>query len=90
MTHGVTMNKHDYRPVSCQQHSKYELAIMHKQRLSIRWQDENGALHTEMLLPIDVKTENGAEYLLLKRQPDDEQIKLRLDKITALNHRDEG
>lgn len=72
-----------YQPVSCDLHSQYELAIMHKNTLCLTW-DEAGELVTKTgIIPIDVQTKNKAEFLLAKTRDQDELI-IRLDKITKM------
>ena len=54
-----------YQPVSCGIHSEYELAIMHNQRLCIKWQDSIKERHTLFAMPNDIFTRDHAEYLLV-------------------------
>lgn len=70
----------DYRPVSCQVHSEYELAIMRRTRLPLRWQDERGREFQALVLPLDLRTRGGAEYLVV-RLPGGELREVRLDRI---------
>jgi len=70
----------DYKPVSCETHSEYELAIMRGQQLQIIWQVQPGKSITETLKPYDVITSHGSEYLLA-RNPVGEDKKIRLDRI---------
>lgn len=75
------MNDHDdYTPIDCEQYSRYELAIMHRQRLRIAWRDRDGDSHLENLLPINLNTRNHAEYLLVRGQSGKVR-ELRLDRI---------
>ena len=70
----------DYQAVSCETHSKYQLAIIRGQQLRISWQPPTGSSITEILKPHDVITHQGAEYLLaLDAHGVDKKI--RLDKI---------
>ncbi len=73
------MNSRDYQPISCAQHSAYELAIMHGQKLRLSWQDESGRNFDEVVLPVDLQTRQGREYLLIRRG--DETLSIRLDHI---------
>ena len=70
----------NYKPVSCETHSQYELAIMHDQQLCIHWQVQPNTSITEILNPYDVITNQGAENLLT-RDPNGKDTKIRLDKI---------
>jgi transcriptional antiterminator Rof (Rho-off) len=74
------MTSKPYTPVSCAQHSEYELAIMRQQTLVITWQDEYDETHQLKLEPYDVITEHKAEYLLAKDYHSEDK-KIRLDKI---------
>ena len=75
------MNDHDdYTPIDCEQYSRYELAIMHRQRMRIAWRDRDGESHLENLLPINLNTRNHAEYLLVRGQSGKIR-ELRLDRI---------
>ena len=73
----------DYTPIECGLHSEYELAIMHREVLRLRWQDEHLQVHTESVTPLDLVTRDGAEFLLaLGRDGVTHQI--RLDRIQRL------
>jgi len=72
-----------YQPIACALHDEYELAIMHKKILSLKWLDDNGNEHQERVLPADIIARDGAEYLLVKRPGDEAQLFIRLDRIKA-------
>jgi transcriptional antiterminator Rof (Rho-off) len=72
-----------YQPVSCALHDEYEIAIMHKKHLTIKWSDDNGNQHTDKVLPIDTMVKNKEEFLIANTQ-DNEELCIRLDKITLL------
>jgi len=76
-----------YIPVSCERHSEYELATMHKQVLSITWQDGQGNTREQFITPCDVITEQKAEYLLAK-DIEGNNKKIRLDKIIDAHQSD--
>jgi Rho-binding antiterminator len=69
-----------YTPIDCGVYSEYELAIMHRRRLYLHWQGDDGANHIESVMPKDLKTEEKREYLIAERQ-DGSTLKLRLDRI---------
>jgi len=75
------MMNDEYKAVSCELHSQYELAIMRKQMLRIAWLDSKKEPHISCVLPEDIFTRNHAEYLLVTNEKG-ELIELRLDKIT--------
>lgn len=74
------MMNDDYLPVSCEQHSEYELAVMHGQVLHITWQDRHGQIQSMPLKPCDLFSEQKSEYLSA-RGLHGEDKKIRLDKI---------
>lgn len=72
---------HDpYEPIACGQHSRYELAVMHRVELQLAWRDENGGAHISKVTPTDIKTVNGEEFLIAQ-SPDGVTYEIRLDKI---------
>jgi len=71
----------DYTPVDCGLHSKYELAIMHRQALRLTWRDSNGELHTQTVLPADLRSRHHEEFLAVTGEDGAEQ-EIRLDRIT--------
>ncbi|HWP95194.1 MAG TPA: transcriptional antiterminator, Rof [Gammaproteobacteria bacterium] len=70
----------DYRPIACHIYERYELAIMHRQRLRVRWRDESGMPHLATLVPENLETREGEEFLIA-RDPGGERLRLRLDRI---------
>lgn len=72
----------EYETVSCASHSEYELWIMHGELLRVRWFDEDGLEHTELLRPVDLETRQGDEYLVARTESD-QRRRIRLDKIAA-------
>ncbi len=76
----------DYRPIDCGLYSQYELAIMHRTPLTLCWRDKDGLSHLETLLPEDLETRSGEEFLVL-RNGAGERLEVRLDRITAVHSR---
>jgi len=70
----------EYKPVSCEVHSQYELAIIRGHTMRITWQVTNSKSITEILKPYDVITSQNSEYLLI-RDTNGKDKKIRLDKI---------
>lgn len=70
----------DYQPIPCALHSEYELWIMHRRQLQVRWQDEKGEPHGGKLMPRDVYTRAGEEFLVLESDSG-ERLDVRLDRI---------
>ena len=73
----------DYIPIDCALYSRYELAILHRERLQIVWRDKNNTCHVETISPIDLQTRNHVEYLLAQNNTGDTR-KLRLDQIVRV------
>jgi Rho-binding antiterminator len=69
-----------YHPIPCAIYSEYELAIMRHHWLQLVWQEPGGLEHISRLLPLDLKTEDHAEYLLAKDYRG-EPLRIRLDYI---------
>ena len=72
-----------YKPVACSLHDKYEIAIMHKKYISIKWLDDNGNQHTDNVLAKDILVKNKEEFLLATGQ-NNKELCIRLDKLTLL------
>ncbi|MDQ2695886.1 MAG: Rho-binding antiterminator [Pseudomonadota bacterium] len=70
----------DYIPIDCDPYCRYELAILHRQRLRVIWREPGGATHLETLLPLDLQTRHHAEYLLAVSGDGARRV-LRLDRI---------
>lgn len=70
----------DYQPIACGLYSEYELAVMHRTPLTLCWQGNDGLSHLETLMPEDLETCNGEEFLVA-RNAAGEQFRVRLDRI---------
>lgn len=66
----------DYRPIACAQHERLEFAALTKQWLAV----VVGGV-TQRLLPLDVYTHDGAEWLQAQTEVGD-VVTLRLDTLT--------
>jgi Rho-binding antiterminator len=73
-----------YAPIGCDSYSEYELAIMHRQRLRLRWHDGN-VVYEQIVLPIDLKTARHEEYLIC-RDNSGETHTIRLDRIQKMEN----
>ncbi len=71
----------DYVPIACGEHSRFELAIMRRWRLRLRWRDEHGESHLATLLPRDLETREGAEFMLAESIAQGDGVRIRLDRI---------
>jgi Rho-binding antiterminator len=74
------MEPTDYVPVDCGLYSEYELAIMHRDKLRLSWQDHAGDAHIGVVVPTDLRTCNGAEFMIVTGQ-DGSTLEIRLDRI---------
>lgn len=63
----------DYRPIACADHERLEFAALTRQWLEVA---VDGV--TQRLLPLDVYTRDGAEWLVAETEAG-EQLTLRLD-----------
>ena len=71
----------DYQPIDCCLQSEYELAIMHASELRLSWYDPTGAKHIERLVPTDLRTRAGEEFMVALNAGGKE-LEIRLDHIT--------
>lgn len=69
-----------YVPIECGLHSEYELAIMHRNTMLLTWLDQNGIQLRKKVMPLDLVTRDGQEYLVAISD-DGKQFEIRLDKI---------
>ncbi len=72
-----------YKPIACSLHDEYEIAIMHKKRLNIKWSGDNEKQHSAIVLPKDILVKNKEEFLIANTH-DNEELHIRLDKITLI------
>ena len=73
-----------YQPISCELHSEYELAIMHKNKLCLTWRKDGEVVPETNIIPVDVQTKNKAEYLIVKKSEQNEPFSIRLDDIIEM------
>ena len=71
----------DYKPVSCEAHSLYELAVMRRTTAVVRWQ-EDSEIREARLMPLDVETKNREEFLIAE-DSDQQKLRIRLDRILS-------
>lgn len=77
----------DYQPIDCGLYSRYEEAILRRGKLRVHWHDEQGADHVEVVLPTDLETLTGTEYLIA-RSEQHEPRSIRLDRIHRVERMD--
>jgi len=69
----------DYRPIACSDHERLEFATLKRQWLDVSVTAGERA-GRQRLLPLDVYTRDGAEWLLAETESG-EQLTLRLDSL---------
>ncbi len=74
----------DYRPIACRDHERYELAVLRRQRLRLTWLDQDDRASTACVLPSDVFTRGGAEWLEFQTSAG-ETNRVRLDRIVEMS-----
>ncbi len=75
----------DYTPIDCNTYSEYELAIIRNWKLRIGWRDTQNLSHIEVLLPRDLQTRRGEEFLIADSL-NGKRLEIRLDQITEAKH----
>lgn len=73
-----------YRPIPCSLYSRYERAVLSGQRLRVNWCAARGLPRIETLMPTDLRTRWGSEYMIA-RDPRGHIRVLRLDRIRAID-----
>jgi transcriptional antiterminator Rof (Rho-off) len=76
------MNSDEYKPVSCDQHSEYELLALHHDLVTVQYLDESGVEQHFQGRVMDVFTRDHAEYLRLEGESG--TLEVRLDRIERL------
>ena len=72
------MLKDPYTPIDCAIYDIYEIAIMQKKDLLLKWLSDDGLTCNAQVKPVKLQIKNKAEYLLLDS---DKISEIRLDKI---------
>lgn len=73
----------DYKPISCANYDRFEIAIMHHESLRLVWNEEN-VLFDRVVTPVNLQTESGAEFLVVRGEQGVQRIRLdRIRKVSA-------
>lgn len=72
----------DYVPIACAEHERLEFAVLRRQRLRLEYRDESGLTISRVVLPTDVATRDGAEWLSYREMEGGEGV-IRLDRIVS-------
>ncbi|HNQ03705.1 MAG TPA: Rho-binding antiterminator [Thiobacillaceae bacterium] len=70
----------DYVPISCADHERLEFAVLRRQKLRLRLRDTTGGEGGQVVLPTDVATRDGAEWLSFQTETGKTAV-VRLDRI---------
>ena len=73
-----------YQPIACITHERLEYAVLRRQPLNLAYQDETGHEQRSTVLPTDVYTRAGAEWLQFQNTTGHTQT-VRLDRIISAN-----
>ena len=73
-----------YLPIPCVEHERLEYAVLKRQHLRLRFLDAAGARRELLVLPIDVATRDGAEWLSYRDEAGGEGV-LRLDRLLSFD-----
>lgn len=71
----------DYQPIACMQHERLEFSVLRRIPLLLKYRLE-GRDRVEKVMPLDVATRNGAEWLKFRRE-DGSVEEIRLDWILS-------
>jgi len=74
----------DYVPIDCDQHSVLELLAMRRSPVVAQIREDDGALCSIGGAAIDMRTRDGAEYLVLL-DPEGSERPIRLDRLLSLS-----
>ncbi len=80
-----TFRMSDYVPIACMDHERLEFAVLRRQKLRLDYREEGGQIVVRMVLPTDVATREGAEWLSYREIGSLEGTEsiLRLDRIIS-------
>ena len=70
-----------YAPISCEDHGRYELAILRRERWLLEWRGEDGSPVAATVWIRDLYTSRGAE-LVLAVDAGGREFRVRLDRIS--------
>ena len=73
-----------YVAIPCIEHEKLEYAVLKRQRLRLSFLDAAGARRELLVLPTDVATRDGAEWLSYRDEAGGEGV-LRLDRLLSFD-----
>lgn len=72
-----------YQPIPCIQHEQLEFSVLRRLRMHIEYRD-GATVRSEAVLPVDVYTRDGAEWMRFRREGGEEAV-IRLDDIVKFS-----
>ncbi|PWB58099.1 MAG: transcriptional antiterminator, Rof [Nitrosomonadales bacterium] len=72
----------EYQPISCAQHERLEFSVLRKIPLQIEFRQGPEKIR-QTVMPLDVATRSGAEWLKFRVSGTGEVIEIRLDSIIS-------
>lgn len=69
--------EHEFLPIACIQHERLELSVLRRIPLMLESHDM-----VEKVMPLDVYTQDGAEWLKFRHE-DNREEEIRLDRIIS-------
>ena len=74
-----------YTPIPCVQHERLEFAVLRRQKLRLRLGHGEDATEELIVLPTDVVTRDGAEWLSFQTDSGQNRV-VRLDRILGFEY----
>lgn len=71
-----------YQPIPCAQHERLEFSVLRKIPLLLEYRQGSDKLRYKVM-PLDVATRGGAEWLKFRLADGEEVIEIRLDEIIS-------
>lgn len=72
----------EYQPISCAQHERLEFSVLRKIPLQLEYLQGPEKIR-QIVMPLDVATRSGAEWLKFGVRGTDEIVEIRLDCIIS-------
>lgn len=72
----------EYQPISCARHERLEFSVLRKIPLLLEYR-QGGETVRAKVMPLDVATRGGAEWLKFSVVGADEAVEIRLDAIIS-------
>ncbi len=73
----------EYQPIPCAQHERLEFSVLRKIPLQIEYHHGSEKI-SQIVMPLDVATRSGAEWLKFSVADTGEVVEIRLDSIISI------